>query len=251
MSTKRDSVSLTSPLDNAGILSHVLNILGPGQHLFISAVSKTWRDSYKKVASVPMAGWQTRWSKPMITVTADATLLSAVLASTSRFKLAHECGLNFDNAKVQHIAGKTADLSVLQAAHELGLELTEEVVSGAAAAASVPKLQWLHTEQGCPLHDGITYYAAKSGNVDVLIWLKDRGQELKADTCMGAAAGAHVHLLQYLRDEGCEWNVYICGAAASNGHLTTLQWLHDQGCPWLRHRICADAAESGSIAVAP
>jgi hypothetical protein len=29
-----------SPLENAGILLHVLNILGPGHHLFVSAMSK-------------------------------------------------------------------------------------------------------------------------------------------------------------------------------------------------------------------
>jgi hypothetical protein len=141
------------------------------------------------------------------------------------------------------IAGRVAALPVLQAAHELELELTDQVANGAAVAASVPKLQWLQTQQGRPLHDDITYHAAKSGNVDVLNWLKDRGHAFTAETCWGAAAGAHVHILKYLHDEACGWNTYACSAAAQNGHLTTLQWLHAQGCPWEPHDICGDAAQ--------
>jgi hypothetical protein len=52
--TKLAEIGAAAPLDDAGILLHVLNNLGPG--LFISAVSKAWRDSYVKVASVQMAG---------------------------------------------------------------------------------------------------------------------------------------------------------------------------------------------------
>jgi hypothetical protein len=55
-STKRVATCDASPLDNAGILLHVFNILVPGHYLFISAVSKAWRDSYGRVASVRMAG---------------------------------------------------------------------------------------------------------------------------------------------------------------------------------------------------
>jgi hypothetical protein len=39
-SEKRAEVSRTCPLDDVVILLHVLNMLGPGHHLFISAVSK-------------------------------------------------------------------------------------------------------------------------------------------------------------------------------------------------------------------
>jgi hypothetical protein len=240
-------VGVTSLLDDAGILLHMLNILGPGQHLFISAVSKAWRESYQRVASVQIAVPPPSLYSNTITVTADTTLFSTVCASVSRVKLAHECGLSFNNAMKHLIAGRVAALPVLQAAYELELELTDQVASGAAVAASVPKLQWLHAQQGRPLHEDITYHAAKSGNVDVLNWLKDRGHAFTAVTCWGAAAGAHVHILKYLRDGACGWNTYACSAAAKAGHLTTLQWLHEQGCPWEPDEICGDAAESSSI----
>jgi hypothetical protein len=55
-SSKRAVNGATCPLEDAGILLHVLNSLGPGHHLFIISVSKAWRDVYEKVASVQMCG---------------------------------------------------------------------------------------------------------------------------------------------------------------------------------------------------
>ena len=142
-----------SPLENAGILLHVLNILGPGQHLFISAVSKAWKESYQRLGSVQMAGNAGDYNEEayLHTITSQTTLCSSVFASPASTRLAHECGLAFGGWELQRIAGRVADIPALQAAHELGLQLTEAVLIGAAEAASVLKLQWLHTQQGCPL----------------------------------------------------------------------------------------------------
>jgi Ankyrin repeats (many copies) len=248
-SSARAMVGTASPLEHAGVLMHVLNILGPGHHLFISAVNKAWRDSYEMIAAVKMAGVTTCYDdKPhLLTIASHTTLYSAVFTSASRVNLARECSLAFDNKKLQRIAGKSAEISTLRAARELGLQLTDEVLIGAAAAASVPKLQWLHTQQGCELPEGICDWAAKSGSTDILRWLKEHGSEFTADTCKGAAAGAHTHVLQFLRDEGCEWDETACYIAARFGHLPTLKWLHEQGCPWEPDEICSDAAECGSM----
>jgi hypothetical protein len=140
-------------------------------------------------------------------------------------------------------------VATLQVAHELGLEFTEWVVIGAAEAASVPKLQWLHTEQGCPLPASIANYAAQCGSIGTLKWLQQHGSDFTARTCRTAAAGAHLHVLQFLRAEGCEWSPHACCEAAKNGHVSVLQWLHEEGCPWEAEYICTDAAVSGSIEI--
>jgi hypothetical protein len=248
MPVNESTTDAISPLEDAGILLHVLNILGPGHHLFISAVSKAWREIYERVDSVQKIGSARKyWTDAVrVTVTPKMTLCSAIFASASRVKLAHFSGLIL-NEREQGIAGKIANLSTLQAAYEVGLQLTDKVLFGAAEAASIPKLQWLHTEQGCPLPEGISSYAAGSGSIEMLRWLKDRGSAFTASTCVRAAAGAHLCVLQYLRDEGCEWDESVCAAAASHGHLTTLQWLHEQGCPWYADHICGAAAGSGSV----
>jgi Ankyrin repeats (3 copies) len=256
-SNKRAVASATSPVDDSGILLQVLTFLGPGHHLFISAVSKAWRESYKRVASVQMAAvteydYQEAVSK---TITSHSTLCSAVFASVSRVRLAHECGLTFGSIICQRIAGRVADVATLRAAHELGLQLCDEVLIGAAEAqaASVPNLQWLHTEQGCSwLPESLCDYAARAGSLDTLRWSRDHGCEFTASACKGAAVGAHVHVLQFVRGEflrgkGCKWDETACSAAAKHDHLRTLKWLHERGCPWHAARICGDAAASGSI----
>jgi hypothetical protein len=145
-SIKRAFVGVVSPLEDAGILLHVLNILGPGHHLFISAVSKAWRETYKRVASVQIAGPSYHYDDSVVlhSITTQTTICSAVFASASRVTLAHECGLTFDGDELQRIAGRAADIPVLEAARNLGAQFTEEVLLGAAEVASVPTMQWLH-----------------------------------------------------------------------------------------------------------
>jgi hypothetical protein len=250
-SSKRAVTDAASPLEHAGILLHMLNILGPGHHLFISAVSKAWRESCERVASVQMIGLtcDDYGEAALCMVTSQITLCSAAFASASCVRLAREGGLTFDSERTQFIAGRDADVATLQAALELGLELTREVLLGAAEAASAPKLQCLHTDRDCPLPAGITCYAAKGGSVDALRWLKQHGSVFTTDTCRVAAAGAHVHVLQFLRDEGCEWDDGPCRTAAKHGHVATVKWLHEKGCPWDSNVICTDAAAGGSMEV--
>jgi hypothetical protein len=233
-SSKRTAVGAASPLEDAGILLHILSIVGPGQHLFISAVSRAWRESYSRAGSVQMPGITEDYDDiaDLRTIGSLTTVYSAVFAPAASVILAHECGLAFDNKNLHRIAGRVADISVIRAVQELGLQLTDEVLIGAAEAASVPKLQWLHTQQGCLLPQGICDWAAKSGSIDLLRWLKEHGSEFEFSNCEGAAFGAHQHVLQYLHDEGCEWDDSACSGAARNGHLKVLQWLHEQGCPW-------------------
>eukprot|EP00953_Heterococcus_sp_UTEX-ZZ885_P031708 16610-Heterococcus_DN1.PRE.12 len=243
-----DSIT-ASPLEDAGMLVHVLNILGPGQHLFISAVSRVWRESYKRVASTQVLKLLYLHSEAadLCTITPCTTRFSAAFASAATLRLVHEHGLSFSNENFQRLAGRLLDVSTLQAAQQLGLRLTAHVLFGAAESASVFKLQWLHTEMGCPLPQSICGFAARTGSAALISWLKEYGCKFCTYTTASAAAGANLHLLQFLRDERCEWDETACAAAARNGHLATLKWLHEQGCPWIFDEICGEAAESGNI----
>jgi hypothetical protein len=205
---KLAAIVAVSPLENAGILLHVLNILGPGHHLFISAVSKACRETYKRVDNVQIARINCSYyiAADKSTVTSKMTLYSAVFSSASRVRLAHEDGLMFEDRFnfLHRVAGKAADVPTLQAAHELGLAFTAEVLIGAAEDASLPKLHWLHMYQGCGLPPLLNNFAARSGSIDTLRWTHDHGIPFTPATCESAAACAHVHVLRFLRDEGCE-----------------------------------------------
>jgi hypothetical protein len=227
-----------------------LSILGPGHHLFISAVSRAWRETYRKVANVQMTGVGHRNEERVLrTITPQTTLGSAVFASASRVKLAHEHALSFSADTLKRVAGRTADIATLQVAHGLGLPWSSAFRTGVTESGSVIKVRWLHTDLGECLHAMTCPHAARSGSIDVLRWLKEQGCNFGASTCKAAAARAHVHVLQFLHDEGCEWDKTACSAATRNGHLSTLQWLHEHGCPWDDDRICDDAAECGSIEI--
>eukprot|EP00953_Heterococcus_sp_UTEX-ZZ885_P006951 4244-Heterococcus_DN1.PRE.1 len=84
--------------------------------------------------------------RKLCTISPQTTLYSSVFASASRVNLAHKCGLTFDSAKLQSIAGLAADIPALRAAHELALAFADRVLDGAAAADSALKLKWLHEE---------------------------------------------------------------------------------------------------------
>jgi hypothetical protein len=249
--TKRTTLQLNSPLDNTGILLQILNILGPGHHLFVSAVSKAWREGYKRVDEVQMNGLNMYCDgeSELHTITSQTTLCSSVFSSAASLTLGLQHGLAFENDNIQRLAGRFADVSTLRVAHELGLPLSYHVVIGAAESGCTLKLQWLHIDKSCELPRSICNYTARTGSIRMLWWLQQHGKAFTIVACMAAAAGAHLHVLRYLRDERCEFGNEVCSAAASHGHLSILQWLHEQGCPWNADEICGDAAESGSIEI--
>jgi hypothetical protein len=249
--TKRAAIDDASPLDDAGILFNVLSTIGPGHHLFISAVSKAWRESYERVASVQVAGLVHGYDTAARrrTLNSHMTLYSAVFASAARVHWAYKhVTFGFD-ARMQRIAGRVADVDTLKVAHELGLDWSSAVLIGAAESASVVVLQWLHREQKCELPADISNYAARSGRIDTLQWLKALGSMPATGASVGAAAGAHVHVLQALHDDECDhqWDERVRSAAAKHGNLTTVKWLHEHWFYTDREKICGDAAESGSI----
>jgi hypothetical protein len=94
-SGKRVGIAITFALDDAGILLRVLNVLGPGQHLLISAVSKAWRETYARVdsAQIPDLVYLYNAEAHLLTITSEMTLYSAVFASIASVRLAHRNGL--------------------------------------------------------------------------------------------------------------------------------------------------------------
>jgi hypothetical protein len=96
----------------------------------------------------------------------------AAFESVTRLKLASSLGLqlsNLKNWKLQRSAGKNADIIVLASARELGLLFTDDLMCGAAESGCLKKLQWLHTDQLCPLPKYISHFAVKSNNLEMLV----------------------------------------------------------------------------------
>jgi hypothetical protein len=240
-----------SIFDTTSILEQIFAWIGPGHHLFLATVCQGWRQLQECTNAIQVNNLF-RFRAPKLLCTPQTTLYSAVFASKAFVKTAHEGGLPLVKSgwSLQHLAGRTADLAVLQLAHELGLKLSVEVVRGAAMSASLAKLEWLHKNMKCELPDDICNFAASSGRVDVLRWLMQRGCHLSSDAYTYAAECDQWDMLKVLRAEGCVWeedNSEPCSIAMQKGNIEAVRWLHENGCPESITDVSRLAAEADSV----
>jgi hypothetical protein len=226
-SKKQVVADYSNPLDHAGLLELILELVGPGEALFIRCVDSNWKACYDKLSNTQHAN-----SKEHVH-TSSCTTYQAVFASASRVTEAHDLGLplSAESKRLQHCAGKYGDIGALCAAQELGLVFSPILMRGAASSiAGLQKLQWLCAEQHCPLPDNITATAARAGNAEMLRWLKGRGCLFNEQTSrIAAGTPDNLQVLQYLYEQGCPWHDSWCGAAGRAVDLEQLKWLHAHG----------------------
>jgi hypothetical protein len=255
MSTRRHKQALaaaSNPLNDAGILEQVCTFL-PGHYLFLGAVCKEWEALYAGIKAQQLRSVVCRHnhtSKHVICGT-KTTVYSAAVASPATARLAVEFGLEFCSKKsgrsVQIIAGLHADMQTLTSLRELGMPLSGVVVE--AVALSGRLLQQLMSEQLCPRPSELSWYAARSGSISMLDWLRSEGWCVFAErTCAGAALAGHIAALQYLRDAGHEWDEeYVAHCAAMGGSIDIVEWLRQQQGMGFGAAALASAACSGQI----
>ncbi|KXZ47945.1 hypothetical protein GPECTOR_31g307 [Gonium pectorale] len=159
---------------------------------------------------------------------------------------------------------RTGDVAALRYLLAEGVQLTEEAATEAAAGGHLAALQALHAA-GCPvspldvacaaaegghltavawaveafgaaatLSVRVSSSAAKSGNPELLAWLRERGCNWGPETFVGAAEAGDGKALAWLAERGCpmpaDGQAFV--AAARNGDLQTLACLRRLGCPW-------------------
>ena len=74
--------------------------------------------------------------------------------------------------------------------------------------------------------------AAKSGELEIVQWLRERDCRWDFWVCSDAAQSGHLEILQWAREAGCPWSERTCATAAKAGDWVMLQWARGQGCPW-------------------
>jgi hypothetical protein len=206
-----------SPLQQAGILQHVLDYVGPGHWCFVAEVRSLWRD---------VCASDTRRELPLprqyyarsVAYVPQMTVFSAVFTSPSCVRHAHAHGLDYATEWCERAAGRYGDIATLQTAHELGMAYTDLAI-GAADCNQLAVVQFLQA-QGCPLSESLFHLAAERG---------------------------HIAMCAYLHAAQCPWSNVICNSAAYGGSLNTLRWLRERGCPWSTYAVSICAACSGSI----
>eukprot|EP00953_Heterococcus_sp_UTEX-ZZ885_P002326 1769-Heterococcus_DN1.PRE.1 len=234
---KRAVADSQNPLMHKGILQLVLDLVGPGEHLFVALVSTLFKECNASVKASDGVELHEHFEESF-TLLPQMTCCQAIVGSLSRLQFALDCGysLNVNAWEVQLKAGWHAD--------------TDCTVSrGAACSGTVSKLQWLLDEQNCEQADDICNYAAFADSTDMLEYLaQQRGLGFTANTCFNAARGVyHVkEKLHYLHAAAAPWDHRTLTAAVSTGDLPLLQWLHTNGCP-MHAAAAAVAAAAGSV----
>jgi hypothetical protein len=247
MQSKKQSVAIFSyPVLHEGLLELTCGFVGTGEALYARAVNSSWKAYYDKLATAS----QQFHSKKHVHLSI-CTSYQAVFASASRVRLAQHSDLQLheENELLQECAGKYADIDTLLVAQELGLLLSPALMRGAAASKCLSKLEWLHTEQHCPLPDDIAAAAARAGDVTMLRWLQESGCGLSEETSKAAAQTVqNLHVLEFLYEKSCPWHKYVCGDADEAGDLEQLKWLHAHGA-LVDYSTAATAAKGGAVHV--
>jgi hypothetical protein len=229
-----------NPLRHNGILELILSSL-EGDGIFVLSVNKSWKATYEKLLAHSNAigsrvpePCRPRGKAHVHDI--NCTSPQAIFASPSRVKLVVATnGVQFntidhsDNWRIEFAAGKFADVATLLAARELGLPFSDRVVCGAAASGDISKLDWLLTDQHCPIPEDI---AAQCDDIEMLRWIKQRGCSPTALTLSNAAEKPNNRvLLQYLLDEGCTLTEDCISSAVKSNDFEQLKWLYGEGAP--------------------
>ena len=120
----------------------------------------------------------------------------------------------------------------------------------AAAYGQVEVLKWLQSiydsSDDCPWNQHTVVNACFFGHLDAVTFLLDNGGRLNKKLCHFAANSGSVPLLQFLRSRDCEWDEFVPALAAAEGHIDFIEWAVDNGCP-LTKASCEYAAAYGEL----
>jgi hypothetical protein len=244
--------SAVQPLLDVGILKHILEYVGPGQWLFVGTVCSLWRDTstLPHVNIWALKKFDDKYHAVPINCSPRCTLLCASVASPSRLRLAHQCGLDTESEAYQCTVGECAGFDTVHAALELGLTISSAVFEGAAASDSEEMLAWMYMLRPCTLSEDVSLAAAANGSIAALKWLRAVGAAFSATCCCQAAAHNHFSALQYLHAEGFPFCKNVCEAAARTGNLAMVAWAREQGAPFRAQGVFNVAAWYGNLQLA-
>ena len=198
-----------------------------------------------------------------------------------------------DESEAMFVAAREGHLGVLQWLHDrrrtfVAIDWNQGLYEVAAAHGHMRVLEWLH-DMRCPRGtsaDAITG-AVRSGSIDVIVWLRNRGFKWNADACTSAAEHGRLDILEWLRagavdgeqvpqevdsdedldddadafpdddpnyiptaDRPCPIDVTaVVEEAASNGRLDIIAWARGQGIFQVSWQTWRQAARSGHLHV--
>jgi hypothetical protein len=130
------------------------------------------------------------------------------------------------------------------------MPFSHTVVKAAARSGRLTILQLVLSKHSARPRT-LSHYAARSGSISMLKWLKaQRWCKFDSDTCFEAARGGHLAALLHLRSTGCSWDVnHIACYAANGGSIEVVEWLRQHGDVRIDANTLAWAAGAGQTAM--
>jgi hypothetical protein len=256
-------------MNNAYLVQTILDFVGPGQHLYISTISKLVRLCYGTVQAIKCPVYRGGTLIDII-VGPQMTQFSELCRSESRLVLAVRHGvqiaphdMNWSSLRCmandllaicssgyqsklsaadaadpqwqQKVSlGRYADKALLTFAYN-HLELSffsYFITLGAVMSGDLDKLQWLCTVENVSLCPESSFMAARYGHTNILKWFYHIKFPFHERTCCEAAFQGRLDVLRLLHAEGHEWHEDTHIFAFQGGHLDVVQWLGQHGCAY-------------------
>ncbi len=134
--------------------------------------------------------------------------------------------------------------------HINGLDFDAIACSFAARNGNLDMLMQLLTE-GCPCNMQTCIDAAEGGHTILFTYAVNGGCPINKQTFHAAARRGDVIMLNRLYSANCSWDEDTYAEAIRGGHplaatIIVLEWLHGAGCP-MNARACTAAAEHGNL----
>lgn len=111
-----------------------------------------------------------------------------------------------------------------------------ETVNIAAMNRNLTMVTYLREQhnpnRNCDWDADVAYYAAKNGDIDMLIYAHENGCKWSTNTTATAASYGSLACLEYAHKHGCPWDENTCSSAAEADNLDCLKYAHENGCPW-------------------
>jgi hypothetical protein len=136
--------------------------------------------------------------------------------------------------------------NVVEWAIENGCKRSIDVCNAAARSGNLDMLKFLRTKHMCMFAHSIVNNAARSGHLHVLEWAKDNDYEFDNEVCIDAVKGGHLEVLQWLRSQEppCRWGKQTCATAAEYGRFDILKWAIEHGCPYNKKELLKNTRSS-------
>ncbi|AGO82829.1 Ankyrin repeat domain containing protein [Pandoravirus dulcis] len=127
-------------------------------------------------------------------------------------------------------AAKAGHLDLLRWLRRNGCPWDALTYGWALAKGHTEMISWLR-DAGCPKQDGDMWKAAISGGHTEVVDYLGAHTSVPHGSCCWAAASGHIDILQWVKSRGaqCAFPQCCSGAAGQKGHTHVLDWLRDRG----------------------